>query len=100
MASRPFKATRPTDGQRAFLWTEKRSSAKYDGSVLDPEFDADEVEHDPYERMVFFDGELAVDEKRMGLGRARDARRKRRTVDTEHHDVKLQDEPPPGWAEP
>lgn len=100
MVSRPFKASRPTDGQRAFLWAEKRSEAKYASSLLDPEFDAEQVDSDAYERMVFYDGELGVDEKKTGVGRARDARRKRRTVDTDHHDVKLPDEPPPGWADP
>lgn len=92
--------SRPSDRQRAFLWAEKRSEAKYASSLLDPEFDSEDHDPDAYERMVFFDGELGVDEKKTGIGRSRDARRKRRTVDTEDHDVKLPDEPPAGWAKP
>jgi len=92
--------TRPTDGQRAFLWAEKRSTSRYNGTILDPEFDAEQIDSDPYERMVFYDGDLGSDSKRASVGRSRDARRKRRTVDTDDRDVKLPDEPPPGWAEP
>lgn len=95
---------RMTDRNRALLWADRRSHARYQGSILDAEFDASLDEGDSYERMVFgaFDGDMhGRPEKGSSIGRSMSARRKRRTVETEGPEVtRLPEEPPPGWAKP